>query len=240
VPPHTIPSFQIQNKIQPLPMAPLQMQQSLLNKYYPLFEKELVHEIEQLGELKLLPANEVLMRKGQFIRSTMLVLNGLIKVYREDEEGNEFLMYYLQPGEACALSMVCAAKHEASPVMAKTVTETEVILVPVDNMNEWMSKYKSWYQFVVETYRSRFDELLITLDNVAFRSMDERLEFYLKRAKEVRHTNVIEVSHQEIANELNTSREVISRLLKKMEQKRKVKLHRNAVEIITPASGSPE
>ena len=212
-------------------MATQQVQDDLLRKSYPLFEDNLVTEIEEQGEFKTFPANEILMRKGQYIRSTMLVLNGLIKIYREDDDGNEFLMYYLKPGEACALSLVCAAKHEASPIMAKTVTETEVMMVPVDTMSEWMSKFKSWYQFVIETYRARFDELLVTLDNVAFRSMDERLEFYLKRAKEAQETNLLNISHQEIAQELNTSREVISRLLKKMEQKGLVGLHRNAIEL---------
>ncbi len=212
-------------------MAIQQVQDDLLRKSYPLFEDNLVTEIEEQGEFKTFPANEVLMRKGQYIRSTMLVLNGLIKIYREDDEGNEFLMYYLKPGEACALSLVCAAKHEASPIMDKTVSETEVMMVPVDTMSEWMSKFKSWYQFVIETYRTRFDELLATLDNVAFRSMDERLEFYLKRAKEAQQTNLLNISHQEIANELNTSREVISRLLKKMEQKDMVKLNRNIIEL---------
>lgn len=212
-------------------MATQQVHDDLLRKSYPLFEDELVNEIEELGEFRTFPANEILMRKGQYIRSTMLVLNGLIKIYREDDDGNEFLMYYLKPGEACALSLVCAAKHEASPIMAKTVTETEVMMVPVDTMSEWMSKFKSWYQFVIETYRARFDELLVTLDNVAFRSMDERLEFYLKRAKEAQETNLLNISHQEIAQELNTSREVISRLLKKMEQKGLVGLHRNAIEL---------
>jgi CRP/FNR family transcriptional regulator, anaerobic regulatory protein len=212
-------------------MATQQVHDDLLRKSYPLFEDQLVNEIEELGEFKNFPANEILMRKGQYIRSTMLVLNGLIKIYREDDDGNEFLMYYLKPGEACALSLVCAAKHEASPIMAKTVVETEVMMVPVDTMSEWMSKFKSWYQFVIETYRNRFDELLITLDNVAFRSMDERLEFYLKRAKEAQGTTLLNISHQEIAQELNTSREVISRLLKKMEQKGLVGLQRNAIEL---------
>lgn len=212
-------------------MATQQVQDDLLRKSYPLFEDQLIEEIEEQGEFRTFPANEILMRKGQYIRSTMLVLNGLIKVYREDDDGNEFLMYYLKPGEACALSLVCAAKHEASPIMAKTVVETEVMMVPVDTMSEWMSKFKSWYQFVIETYRARFDELLITLDNVAFRSMDERLEFYLKRAKEAQQTTLLNISHQEIAQELNTSREVISRLLKKMEQKGLVGLHRNAIEL---------
>jgi CRP/FNR family transcriptional regulator len=205
---------------------------SLLRNSYPVFEEQLIEEIESIGELKTFPANEILMRRGQYIRSTMLILSGLVKVYREDEDGNEFLMYYLQPGEACALSMVCAARHEASPIMAKTDTETEVLMVPVETMSEWTSKYKSWYQFVIETYRARFDELLTTIDSVAFRSMDERLEFYLKRARDVQGKNIIEISHQEIANELNTSREVISRLLKKMEQRGSVQLNRNAIEIL--------
>ncbi|MBY0477353.1 MAG: Crp/Fnr family transcriptional regulator [Chitinophagaceae bacterium] len=212
-------------------MATQQAQDDLFRKNYPLFEDQLVHEIEEQGEFRTFPADEILMRKGQFIRSTMLVLNGLIKVYREDDDGNEFLMYYLKPGEACALSLVCAAKHEASPIMAKTVIETEVMMVPVDTMSEWMGKFKSWYQFVIETYRNRFDELLITLDNVAFRSMDERLEFYLRRARDAQQTTLLNISHQEIAQELNTSREVVSRLLKKMEQKGRVELHRNAIEL---------
>lgn len=205
---------------------------SELRKHYGLFEDALIEEIEQTSEFKTYPSNDVLMRKGQYIRSTMLILSGLVKVYREDEEGNEFLMYYLKPGEACALSMVCAARQEASPIMARAVSETDVLMVPIETMSEWMGKYKSWYQFVIETYRSRFDELLLTIDSVAFRGMDERLEFYLKRAQEAEQKNIIDTSHQEIANELNTSREVISRLLKKMEQLGKVKLNRNSIEIV--------
>jgi CRP/FNR family transcriptional regulator len=207
------------------------MDESAIKKLYPLFEKDLVEEILREGEQRHFEPNEVLMRKGQFIRSTLLILSGIIKVYREDDEGNEFLMYYLRPGEACALSLVCAAKHEASPVLAKTDTDTEAILIPVGLMSEWMAKYKTWYQFVIETYRTRFEELLSTIDSVAFRSMDERLEFYLKRAKEVSEKNILDVSHQQIAQELNSSREVISRLLKKMEQRGMVQLHRNAIEI---------
>jgi CRP/FNR family transcriptional regulator len=207
------------------------MDETSIKKLYPLFEKELLDEILNAGEQRHFAPNEVLMRKGQFIRSTLLILSGNIKVYREDDEGNEFLMYYLRPGEACALSLVCAAKHEASPILAKTDTDTEAILIPVDLMTEWMAKYKSWYQFVIETYRSRFEELLSTIDSVAFRSMDERLEFYLRRAKEVSGKNILDVSHQQIAQELNSSREVISRLLKKMEQRGMVQLHRNAIEL---------
>jgi CRP/FNR family transcriptional regulator len=116
--------------------------------------------------------------------------------------------------------------------MAKAVKDTEVISIPLAYMDEWMSKYKSWYHFVLETYRSRFEELLVTIDHIAFRAMDERLEFYLKKHVQTLGSNVIPISHQEIADELNSSREVISRLLKKMEQLGKVKLQRNSIEVI--------
>jgi CRP/FNR family transcriptional regulator len=142
-------------------------------------------------------------------------------------------MYYLQPGEACALSMVCATKSETSQVMAKAVKETEVLSIPLQYMDDWMSRYKSWYHFVLENYRTRFEELLVTIDHVAFRAMDERLEFYLKKHRDTLKSNTIEINHQQIADELNSSREVISRLLKKMEQLGKLKLHRNAIELIS-------
>lgn len=208
------------------------MEITSLPQLFPSFEKELQQELQEQGEIRHFKAGEQLMRKGQYFRSTMLILGGLVKVYREDDEGNEFFMYYLQPGEACALSMICAAEHKPSAIMAKTVKDTEVIAVPLEYMDQWMTRYKSWYHFVLGTYRSRFEELLNTIDHVAFRGMDERLEFYLKKHRETLHTDIITINHQEIANELNSSREVISRLLKKMEQLGKVRLHRNAIEII--------
>ena len=209
------------------------MAASSLEVLFPDFEISLRQELQEKGEFKTLKAGETLMRTGQYFRSTILILEGLIKVYREDDQGNEFFMYYLEPGEACALSMVCAARSEVSLVMAKAVKDTEVLAIPIHYMDSWASHYKSWYHFVLETYRSRFEELLITIDHIAFRAMDERLHFYLKTHRNTLKTQLIPISHQEIAQELNSSREVISRLLKKMEQMGKVKLHRNAIEIIT-------
>lgn len=206
---------------------------SIVNeKLFPNFEKELVEAIEKNAEIKHCKAGEHLMRTGQYFKNTMLIVEGLVKVYREDTEGNEFFMYYLQPGQACALSMICASKQETSEIMAKAVNDTEVIAVPLQLMDEWMAKYKSWYHFVLETYRSRFEEMLVTVDHIAFRSMDERLEFYLQKHQQTLHSNIIFINHQTIADELNSSREVISRLLKKMEQRGKVKLHRNSIELI--------
>lgn len=203
-----------------------------IKQHFPAFEKELIDDIASNSEIRSFTAGEQLMRTGQYFKSTMLIVDGLVKVYREDDQGNEFFMYYLQPGQACALSMVCAVKQETSQIMAKAVKDTEVISIPLAYMDEWMSKYKSWYHFVLETYRSRFEELLVTIDHIAFRAMDERLEFYLKKHVQTLGSNVIPISHQEIADELNSSREVISRLLKKLEQLGKVKLQRNSIEVI--------
>jgi CRP/FNR family transcriptional regulator len=199
---------------------------------FPQFEPELMNEIIAHGMVKTIPAGEVLMRTGQFIKSTMLILKGNVKVFRENEDGGEFLMYFLQPGEACAISIICAAKTEASRVMAKTTEETTVLMIPLQLLDQWMLDYTSWYHFVLSTYRNRFDELLTLIDQVAFRNMDERLLSYLERHAKVHNSSVVSLSHQQIADELNSSREVISRLLKKMEQRKLVILHRNEVELI--------
>lgn len=205
---------------------------TMIKDLFSAFEPGLLDELESDTEIREVPANTVLMYPGQYIRSTLLVLDGLIKVFREDEEGNEFFMYHLEPGDACALSMTCMVAQEKSTISAKTVNDTSVLMVPIDKMESWMNKYKSWYHFVIQTYRNRFDDLLHTLDNVAFRNMDERLEFYLKKHAESMHTKQILITHQQIAQELNSSREVISRLLKKLAERGKIRVHRNEIEIL--------
>lgn len=201
-------------------------------KIFPQFESGLIELIEKNAVERSFNTGDVIMRTGQFIKSTVLVLEGQIKIYREDPDGGEFLMYYIGPGQACAVSMICALQSQTSEIMAQAEENTEVLLIPVQLMDEMMNRYKSWYQFVIQTYRNRFEELLTVIDNVAFHNMDERLEFYLKRHAERTGKNNIELSHQQIADDLNSSREVISRLLKKMEQKNIVKLNRNMIELV--------
>ena len=196
------------------------------------FEPELSKKIQQVGVVRKFKTDEFLMKTGQSIRSAVLVTKGIIKGFREDDEGNEIFMYNLHPGEACAISMTCAARQIASQIMAKALIDTEVIAIPAELMDEWGSKYKSWYQFVLETYRSRFEELLDTLDQIAFRNLDERLLWYLKQHQKSLKTNVLKASFTEIAHELNSSREVISRLIKKLAEKGHIKMHKNQIEII--------
>ncbi len=203
----------------------------LTQSLFPDFDSALLNNIATHSTTVAAQAGTVLMRSGQYIRNTVLVTKGKIKIYREDDEGNEFFMYYLLPGQACAISMICATKSEKSQIMAKVVEDAELIMVPLHLMDKWMTEHRSWYEFVVDTYRSRFEEVLTVIDGIAFRSMDERLEFYLKRNAKTNKTNDIQISHQEIANDLSSSREVISRLLKKMEQRGLVKLHRSHIEL---------
>jgi CRP/FNR family transcriptional regulator len=202
-----------------------------LKHLFPTLEEGLYNEIIKHGTIKEVKAGETLLKVGQTIRSTMLILNGLVKLYREDNDGKEFFIYHLDAGQACSLSMVCTAKHETSEILAKALTDATVLAIPLEYMDQWMSKYKSWYQFVITSYRNRFEELLKTIDAIAFTGMDERLEYYLKKQVEKLGNN-LKITHQEIANDLNSSREVVSRLLKKMEAKGWLTIHRSSIEWI--------
>ena len=205
---------------------------TIIKNIFPLFEAKLLQEIEDNAIIKEFAEGEDLVKSGQNIKSTILVKEGLVKVYREDEEGNEIFMYYLEPGQACALSIMCAVQNKTSEIKAKAVKPTKVFAIPIQFIDRWMKEYTSWYQFVLSTYRARFEELLNTIDAIAFKSMDERLIMYLKKHTEKSHSQIIPVTHSQIAAELSTSREVISRLLKKLEEKELIKLNRQNIEII--------
>jgi CRP/FNR family transcriptional regulator, anaerobic regulatory protein len=202
-----------------------------LMKLFPMFDSQLASFISTIGESKTFEEGSIMMKTGQYFKASMLLINGKVKLYREGEDGGEFFMYFLERGDACALSMICATRNQASQIMAVAVEETEVLMIPISYMDELMTKYKGWYYFVLETYRSRFEELLVVIDNIAFKNMDERLEWYLKQQAAKTGKN-IHLTHQQIANDLNSSREVISRLLKKMEKNQAVILHRNSIELV--------
>ena len=202
-----------------------------LTKIFPDWEDGLYDAILNEAELKEAKVGTTLLKMGQNIKSAMLVVEGTIKLYQEDEDGGEYFMYHLNPGEACAVTLVCNYHHEQSHVLAKAVTDIQYLAIPIEFMEKWLNEYKSWHYFVIKTYRSRYEELLKTIHEVAFKNMDERLEFYIK--KQVAQFGVtVKLTHQEIANDLNTSREVISRLLKKMEHNNWIKMNRNSFDWI--------
>ncbi|MBW7913776.1 MAG: Crp/Fnr family transcriptional regulator [Taibaiella sp.] len=204
---------------------------SKLKELFPELEDELYNELIQVGVVKEIPAGTTILQVAQPIRTVMMVLDGVVKLYQEDGEGDEYFVYHIEPGQACAVSMVCAYKQEKSMVTAKSVTDVVMLTVPLEYMDKWLQKYKSWHYFVIKTYRSRYEELLRTVSEIAFRNMDERLEFYLKRQVK-QFGKHVKLTHQDIANDLNSSREVISRLMKKMEKNGWINIHRNSFEWI--------
>ena len=205
--------------------------QQYLDAHFGHFGRELIGKLSENSSVREFAADEMLMRPGQYFKSTMLIVDGAVKLYRQGQDGTEFFVYQLGAGDACALSMICATRREQSQVAARAIESTKAILVPIAMMDDLMTGYKSWYYFVLETYRSRFQELLEVVDNIAFSSMDERLEFYLKNQVKLSKTSDLAITHQQIATDLNSSREVISRRLKKMEQKGMLTMARNTISL---------
>ena len=208
------------------------MKEDLLEIFSSHFEQSLIEEILQEGRLMEVPAGETIMDIGQYIRSIPLLLSGAIKVLREDEEGDELLLYYLEQGETCSVTMACCMGQTKSEIRAITETDTRMVMVPVQKMEEWMAKHKGWRNYVLESYQNRLNELLLTVDSIAFKNLDQRLVDYLKKKVEVTNDDHIRNTHQEIAYDLHTSRVVVSRLLKKLEKMKKLVLHRNYIHVV--------
>ncbi len=205
---------------------------SEVQKYFKhILGSELIEEIVSSGKLIFIRQGDILIDYGQNVDHMPLVLSGLLRIMREGDQDNELFLYYLSGGETCAFSMTCCMQTKKSEVMAIAEEDTEVWMVPVKYMSQWLSKYNSWKEFVFSSYNRRFDEMLETIDSIAFLKMDERLARYLEVKKQSSDSHVIYKTHQDIAQELNTSRVVVSRLLKQLERSGKIKLYRNRIEI---------
>lgn len=204
----------------------------ILEKKLPqISDERLRSALAENGTVRKYQAGEAIMSPGKFIRFVPLILEGSIKVIRADDEGRELFLYYLQPGETCALSLTCYSSAKPSEVKAIAEEDTTVLAIPIELHNEWMTEYRQWKKFIALTYQSRFQELLKTLDAVAFKRLDQRLVEYLIAKMTLQKINQIQITHQEIATELGTSREVVSRLLKQLEKKKWIELGRNIIYI---------
>ena len=207
------------------------MIQELKNNYGHLFEDALLNEINQVGTFKEIPAGFKMMEIGDYVKSMPLLVSGAIKILRQDTDGDELLLYFLEKGDTCALTLTCCVAQTKSKIRAIAETDSKLIMIPIQQMEEWSEKYKSWRHFVFESYNNRLNEMLETIDSIAFLKMDERLLKYLAEKVRISKNNTIHKTHQEIAYELHTSRVVISRLLKKLETLGKIELNRNAILI---------
>jgi len=208
------------------------MLEQLKQHYGYLFEDELIQEINNVGTYKDIPEGFKLIEIGDYIKSMPLLVSGAIKILREDEDGDELILYFIEQGDTCAMTLSCCLGSSKSEIRAIAETDTKLIMIPVAKMEEWLGKYKSWQQFVLQSYHNRMSELLEAIDTIAFLKMDERLFKYLKDKAMVNHNEVIHVTHQQIARDLHTSRVVISRLLKTLEINGKIELHRNNIKVL--------
>lgn len=204
----------------------------LLQKKYPqVAEKKLQEEIASVGKLLHYLDGEIIMDYGSYVKMVPLILEGSIKVSREDEDGNEIFLYYLSPGETCSMSFTCCMMNKKSEIRTIAEEDTMVIGIPIRYMDMWMNVYPSWKNFILRSYDDRMNQLIKTIDSIAFQKMDQRLISYLEKKAKATESNVINATHQQIAYDLNASREAISRLLKQLEKDGEVKLGRNKIEL---------
>lgn len=208
------------------------MIETLYNHYAYLFQKELLDEIKEVGIYKSVKANTTIIDVNNYITSMPLILNGAIKILREDNEGDELVLYYLEVGDTCAMTLSCCMGQTKSKIKAVAETDVEFLMIPKQKMADWLSKFSSWQEFVLQSYHNRMEEFLEAIDTIAFLKMDQRILKYLKDKAIVNHNNIIQVTHKEIANDLHTSRVVISRLLKKLENEKKIQLFRNHIKVL--------
>ncbi|MEE9350281.1 MAG: Crp/Fnr family transcriptional regulator [Flavobacteriaceae bacterium] len=208
------------------------MRLKLKDYYSVIFEPELLKEIEKYGNLVTLKQGDLLIDVGSKITQVPLLLNGAVKIMREDKNGDEIILYFLERGDTCAISFVNCLNNAKSKVRGVAEKDSEAIYVPVKKLEEWMGKYKTWREFVIESYSSRLDEMIEAIDTLAFMKMDERLFKYLSDKVKIMRDTTLNTTHQQIALDLNTSRVVVSRLLKQLEIAGKINLHRNKIEIL--------
>lgn len=206
--------------------------QSLHERFGNMFELELLKELVEYGNYMEVEEGFTLMRPGGYIRTVPILLSGSVKILRADSEGREALLYYLGGMDSCAMSLSCCLDRRQSEITAIADEKTKLIAIPVDKIEEWITKYSTWRQFVFMTYQKRFEDLLGVIDQIAFQKLDERLLGLLNRKSKQCGCTVFNITHEELGNELATSREVVSRLLKQLEKIGKVRLSRNKIELL--------
>lgn len=206
---------------------------SLIQNYFnSLFEEELIDEMVQIGQIRSFEENEILIDLNQTISHIPLLLHGAIRIMRDDDNDGELLLYYLEKGDTCAMTMTCCLGTKTSNIRATAETDGEMLMIPVKKMDEWLAKYATWRAFVFNSYQDRLDEMMRSIDNLAFNDSKGRLKNYLIEVASVNKTRTVNKTHAEIAYEMNTSRVVISRLIKALENEGFIKQQRNSITIL--------
>jgi len=196
------------------------------------FEDKLIQEISQVGRLKKTKAESVAITGKSHDQEVPIVIDGLLKVMRVNDDGGEVFLYYLKKGETCVMSIICCLEGTKSAFNVVAEEDSFLWMIAIGNLDNWLIKYRSFRKFVFNSYQLRLDELLLVIDNVIFSKLDKRLYNYLLNTKQATGSYEINKTHEKIAKELGTSRVVISRLLKQLEKEGKIEQYRNRIEIL--------
>lgn len=198
----------------------------------PLFSPILEREFALSGITKTLSPGTVMMQENSFIRSIPIVKSGSLRVMRQDDDGREMLLYYIRPGESCIMSFLAGIHEDTSKVRLVVEEEANVLFIPISKASEWVKTHPEWAEFIFKLYHKRFEELLSVINAVAFQKLDDRIVKLLRQKAEVYNTDEIAITHQQLAEELGTTREVVSRLLKQMEKENMIVLSRNKIKML--------
>src|SRR5664279_93351 len=204
-----------------------------------IFEPALIKEMYQFGEVKYFQEGDIIMDYGKYIRMMPLIIKGTIKVFRMDENGREILLYYLSSNESCSMAYSCCVEAKKSEVKAIAEDDVELLAIPLNKLDEWICRYPGWKNYIMRSFNERFLELLKSIEIIAFHKLDDRLIAYLKEKQRLSGSSIIKASHYQIADELATSRVVISRLLKQLENDKKIILYRNEIKLMSGFNNVP-
>jgi len=204
-----------------------------LSEYYTtVFEKELIDEIVEIGFIDKLKSGTTMIDIGENMTHIPLILNGAVKIIRQEKEGDELVLYFLEKGDTCAISFINCINRKKSIFKGVVENDIEAIFIPVEKIDEWLAKYKSWRYFIIDSYHFRLIEMVESIDGLAFMKMNQRLLKYLTDKAKINQDVNLEITHQEIAQDLNTSRVVVTRLLKQLHNDEKIFSTRNKIKVL--------
>lgn len=208
------------------------IRQKLNDCYSEIFEKELIDKIVQVGHFDKIKSGELLIDIGSDMTHIPLILEGVVKIIRKKENGEEIVLYFLERGSTCAISFVNCINNEKSIFKGIVETTIEAVFLPVEYIDEWLAKYKSWRHFIIDSYHFRLLEMVESIDGLAFMKMHQRLLKYLTDKVKISDNSDLKITHQEIADDLNTSRVVISRIIRQLHNENKIYSTRNKIRVL--------
>jgi len=207
------------------------IRKKLRSSFVKIFDKTLLDEIVEIGIYKSFEKEDLLIDIDDQMTHIPLIIDGVVKVIREDKNNDEILLYFLEKGDTCAISFINCINRSKSMFRAVIEKDTTCIMIPIDKIEDWIIKHKTWRHFIIDSYHKRLTEMVEAIDSLAFLKLDDRLYKYLSDKMKILHNQNLTITHQQIADDLNTSRVVVSRLLKSLEKIGKIELGRNKIKI---------